>query len=108
MPRQISAIELAKHIANGRPVLLIDVRQPWENAIAALPESLLIPLGELARRAHEVKPQAGATIVAYCHHGMRSLSAAAILEKAGFADVLSLAGGIDAWALGVDPSVARY
>jgi rhodanese-related sulfurtransferase len=34
--------------------------------------------------------------------------AARLLEQFGFRDVLSLAGGIDAWSLAVDPSVPRY
>ena len=107
MPRQISAKDLAKDLANGRPVLLLDVRQPWENAITSLPDSVLIPLGELPQRVAELRPPPGTPIVAYCHHGMRSLTAAAILEKHGHT-ALSLAGGIDAWARDVDPSTARY
>src|SRR5262245_65320534 len=103
MPRQISARELAQHLANERPVLLLDVRRPDEHAFVALPGSVLIPLNELANRLGEVQPAAGAMVVTYCHHGMRSLSAAAILERAGILDVRSLAGGIDAWSREVDP-----
>ncbi len=49
MVRHISARDLAKHLANGQPVYLIDVRQPWENELAALPNSVLMPLNELAQ-----------------------------------------------------------
>jgi rhodanese-related sulfurtransferase len=108
MSREISVQELARHIADGGALLLIDVRQPWEHALATLPGSVLIPLGELPRRLAELQPAPGAAIVAYCHHGIRSRSAAAILERAGFENVHSLAGGIDAWSLQVDPGVPRY
>jgi rhodanese-related sulfurtransferase len=47
-------------------------------------------------------------VVVYCHHGVRSQAGAALLERLGFKDVVSLAGGIDAWSLLVDPRVPRY
>ena len=108
MPREISVQELARHIADGGALLLIDVRQPWEHALAALPSSVLIPLGELPGRLADLQPAPGATVIAYCHHGIRSLSAAVFLERAGFENVHSLAGGIDAWSVQVDPAVPRY
>jgi rhodanese-related sulfurtransferase len=103
---QIQPADLHALIATGQPVVLVDVRQPEEHAICALPESVLIPLGELMGRVGEVQP-AGALVVVYCHHGIRSLSGAAILARAGI-EAVSLAGGIDRWSLTVDPSVPRY
>jgi rhodanese-related sulfurtransferase len=108
MPRQISVRELAMRLANDHPVRLLDVRQPWENGLAALPDSQLIPLNELAARAGEIDVPEGALLVVYCHHGIRSLSAAAALERLGFENVVSLTGGIDAWSCQVDPTVPRY
>lgn len=109
VPRQISVRELAERLrAQGRTdTYLLDVRQLWEHQRAALPASVLIPLHELPARLDEVEPPPGALVVAYCHHGVRSLGAAAILEQAGF-DAVSLRGGIDAWSLEVDPSLPRY
>ena len=93
----------------GEPVYLLDVRQPEEYGICRLPDSQLIPLGELPQRAREVEPPAGATVVVYCHHGIRSLSGAAILQRAaGLENVYSMAGGIEAWSARIDPSVPRY
>ncbi len=108
MVRQINVRQLAEHLADGQPVYLLDVRQPWEHETAALPNSHLIPLGELPGRSDEVQPPDGALVVVYCHHGIRSLSGAAILEQLGFANVVSLAGGIDAWSLHVDSNIPRY
>jgi adenylyltransferase/sulfurtransferase len=108
MIREIAPRDLARRLANGHTVFFLDVRQPWEHATAALPDSVLIPLNELAARAHEITPPADSLLVAYCHHGVRSQSAAALLERLGFANVVSLAGGIDAWSCEVDPDVARY
>jgi rhodanese-related sulfurtransferase len=108
MIAEITPRELARRIANDHPVYLLDVRQPWEHATAALPGSVLVPLGELVTRADEVRPAPGALLVVYCHHGVRSLSGAALLERLGHKDVVSLAGGIDAWSVEVDPTVPRY
>ena len=108
MVRQINARDLAAKIAANEPVFLIDVRQSWEHETAALPNSLLVPLNELVGRMDEVRPPQDALVVVYCHHGIRSLSGAALLESAGFKNVASLSGGIDAWSLQIDPSVPRY
>jgi adenylyltransferase/sulfurtransferase len=117
MPGQISVAELARLLASvgeGAPStapLLLDVRQPWENEVAKLTPSLLVPLPELDERWTEVREaqaQPDTLIVAYCHHGVRSLSAVAILEAHGVGPVVSLAGGIDAWSRLVDPALPRY
>lgn len=108
MVQQISPRELAISLENGHQIRLVDVRQPWENQLARLPESLHIPLNELPTRVREIVRLPGVTVVVYCHHGVRSLSAANYLEKLGFANVKSLAGGIDAWSCEIDPAVPRY
>jgi len=47
-------------------------------------------------------------VICYCHHGMRSLDAAAWLRFQGIERAKSLAGGIERWSLDVDPNVPRY
>ena len=109
MIRQISPEDVKAKLDAGEPVYLLDVRQPEEHALCRLPDSHLIPLGELPHRAGEVEPPAGAAVVVYCHHGIRSLSGAAILQQtAGLDNVYSMAGGIEAWSVRIDPAVPRY
>lgn len=108
MVRQIQPQQVKALLDAGEPVHLVDVRQPEEHAICRLAGSQLIPLGELVRRTGEVEPPPGATVVVYCHHGVRSLTGAAVLGQAGFENVVSMAGGIDAWSVLVDPAVPRY
>jgi adenylyltransferase/sulfurtransferase len=108
MVRQISVQQLANKLATGEAVCLVDVRQPWEHDTAALPGSQLVPLDQLTLRAADIRPARGVPVVVYCHHGIRSLSAAVLLEHLGFPEVASLAGGIDAWSLSIDPKVPRY
>jgi adenylyltransferase/sulfurtransferase len=106
--REIGVHDLRKRMIDGEPIYLIDVREPWEHTVASLPASVLVPLGELVTRFDELEPPPGALVVAFCHHGVRSLRAAVFLEHAGLGPVVSLAGGIDRWSLEVDPAVPRY
>jgi rhodanese-related sulfurtransferase len=108
MPRQIRPETLAQLIADKEPVYLLDVREHWEHEHCRLSDSTLIPLGELPSRIDEVEVPKDAKVVVYCHHGIRSISGAAILEMNGFREAYSLAGGIDAWSELIDPSVPRY
>jgi adenylyltransferase/sulfurtransferase len=105
---EISVEDLSQRLERGERPLLVDVRQPWEHELSRLPDSLLLPLGELASRAAEIQPAPGQLVVCYCHHGLRSLHAAEVLSRAGLSGVASLAGGIEAWSLQIDPSVPRY
>ena len=87
--------------------LLLDVREPWEAAVASLPNSILMPMGEVPSRAHqELDPDQ--KIVVLCHHGARSLSVTMWLRDQGFDHVQSLAGGIDRWSRFIDSAIPRY
>lgn len=92
--------------ARTQGTLTLDVRQPEELAIAALTDSVNIPLNELPARAQELDPQQPLLIL--CHHGVRSEMAGRFLEQQGFSAVSHLVGGIDAWSMAIDPSVPRY
>lgn len=87
-------------------VQLIDVRDPWEAEIAALPAAVAIPMSVLAERLAELDPT-GRTIL-ICHHGVRSAHAAVWLRQQGFTGAVSVRGGIDAYAREVDTSLATY
>jgi molybdopterin/thiamine biosynthesis adenylyltransferase/rhodanese-related sulfurtransferase len=103
---EISAEDLKRELAGGRPPQLVDVREPYEWRIAHIAGATLLPLGELDRRLEELDP--ARSVVTYCHHGVRSLQAREILKAAGFSNVRSLGGGVDAWAREVEPSMRRY
>jgi rhodanese-related sulfurtransferase len=44
----------------------------------------------------------------HCHHGGRSLRVVRWLREQGFSRAQSMAGGIDQWAVDIDPSLPRY
>ncbi len=106
---EVSVQEVQAMLAGTVEVLLLDVRQPDEHARGRIEGARLLPLPELDKRLGELRDlAAGRDVIAYCHHGSRSLQAVAILRRAGFEQVRSMAGGIDAWSVYVDASVPRY
>lgn len=110
MSQQIEPAELADRLRQDPPPHLLDVREPDEHALVALPHARLIPLGDLALRIDELADWRtdSRDIVVYCHHGIRSRQAITLLRTAGFTRLLNLRGGIDRWAVDVDPDLARY
>jgi len=103
--REITPTELRDLLARENPPLLVDVREPVEANIAQIAGSLLIPMGSLPQRLQEIPKDR--PVALYCHAGMRSAHAAEWLARQGY-DALSLAGGIDRWAVEVEPAMRRY
>ena len=103
---EITATDAAT-LLNEKGARLIDVREPSEFATTSVEGSLLMPMGEVASRAHqELDPEE--RLVVMCHHGVRSMNVTVWLRNQGFEQVQSLRGGIDAWSAEVDPKVPRY
>jgi rhodanese-related sulfurtransferase len=92
----------------GEELLLVDCREPDEFAHVRIEGAVLIPLQELPGRSAELAPHREGRIVVHCHHGGRSLKAANWLRQNGYSQAQSMAGGIDAWAVEIDPKLARY
>lgn len=90
----------------GDKAVLLDVREPWEYAQVHVEGSRHIPMGEIPARLGELDPKA--RYVVMCHHGGRSQQVALFLSSKGYEQVANLAGGIDAWAVALDPNLARY
>lgn len=105
MQLEITPQELQDKISKGEDVCLLDVRSEEEFNLVNL-SGLLIPLDELPQRFNELDPEQ--YIVVYCHHGIRSAQAAMFLIQQGFDHVQNLKGGIDKWALEIDPQMLRY
>lgn len=103
---QISVQDVKARLAEGKNLLLVDVREPWEFALCKLPGAKLIPLGSLPANVNALMD--AEEVICYCHHGMRSLDAAAWLRQQGVESAKSMAGGIERWAAEIDPSVPRY
>jgi rhodanese-related sulfurtransferase len=110
---EITVHDLAQKLATSIPFVLLDVREPHELAYAKLMDEwgTLVPLSRLARELTNALPDnlhKNAEIVVMCHTGQRSAQVTAWLRQNGWTNVHNLAGGIDAYARLIDPSVGFY
>ncbi|MBI4512745.1 MAG: ThiF family adenylyltransferase [Gemmatimonadetes bacterium] len=103
---EIDVHEFRRWVDEGRPIRVIDVREPYEWDIAHLDFARLIPLGQLPEHLREL--DSAQEYVVHCRTGGRSAKAAALLRDAGFRKVWNLRGGIKAWAEEIDPSLPTY
>jgi rhodanese-related sulfurtransferase len=103
---EIEPAELAALRAGDAAYALLDVREPWEVEICGFPEAIRLPLGAIAGRERELPSDR--PLVVICHTGRRSLLATRHLHRLGLEQALNLRGGVEAYALEVDPTMARY
>ena len=105
---EITPVELKERLDRKDAIVLLDVREPHEYAIADLPElgQKRIPMRQVPERAGELDPSS--EVVIYCRSGARSGRVAAQLMANGFERVWNLKGGLFRWREDVDPSVRSY
>jgi adenylyltransferase/sulfurtransferase len=102
----ITPREVKDLLARDPNSLFVDVREQWEAETARITGSVLIPLGEIPSNLQRLEN--AEQVVFFCHHGMRSLDAAAWLRSQGVEGARSMTGGIERWSTEIDPSVPRY
>ncbi|HLP26453.1 MAG TPA: rhodanese-like domain-containing protein [Acidobacteriota bacterium] len=103
-PLEVNASDAARLYQAG--AILVDVREPNELAVCQITGSKHIPIREIPARTAEI-PQDQHVLV-LCHHGGRSARVTQFLRANGWENVTNVAGGIDAWAMQVDHTLARY
>ena len=110
---EISVQETAKIQNNGASFVWLDVREPAEYAVRIGDDRVkTAPLSQLAaEQLSALPPEAldkDAELIVFCHHGVRSAQVVAWLQQQGWTNALNMAGGIDAWAKEIDPSIGTY
>ena len=103
-PIEIDVPAAAQMLRDG--ALLLDVREAFEVATCAVAGSRHIPMRQIPENLPSLPRDQ--PILVMCHHGSRSLRVTQFLRANGFANVTNVAGGIDAWAEQIDPTLARY
>ncbi len=103
---QIDSDTLAQWRQSKPGLAVLDVREPWEFDICAIPGSHNIPMSQIPSRLADLP--AGDPLVVMCHHGGRSMQVTQWLRGQGVDRAVNLAGGIDSWAQKIDPTMARY
>jgi rhodanese-related sulfurtransferase len=107
MIEEMTPQEFLERRAAGVEMTLLDVREDWETALAAVPAALVhIPMGQIADRLHELDPQKQTVVI--CRSGGRSMEVARFLNAHGFASVFNLTGGILKWSRDLDPRIPQY
>jgi adenylyltransferase/sulfurtransferase len=104
----ITVHELRDLVDSGKPIDLIDVREPAEYEIVRIPGSRLIPKGEILNGSVLADLPQDKQIVLYCKSGVRSAEALAALKAAGFKDAVHVQGGVVSWIRQIDPSLPIY
>ncbi|CAC9526176.1 hypothetical protein [uncultured Gammaproteobacteria bacterium] len=97
--------QLQRYLKDNSP-LLLDVREQWEWDKCHFDEARLLPMGQIMANIDSLDKSE--EIVLICHHGIRSMQVARYFESIGFANLVNLKGGIDAWAKTIDSSMALY
>jgi rhodanese-related sulfurtransferase len=111
LPESVSAKQLAQRLEAGEALLLLDVRELEELALASLPGVVHLPLSDSQNWLGSLPQLLGTdpNLVVMCHGGIRSWQFACwLMETHGYTKVWNLEGGIDAWSVQVDSSVPRY
>lgn len=108
VPLEITCGETKRVLDGATPPLLLDCREQQEYDLVAIAGSQLLPMSEVASRASELPDDQDRHIIVHCHHGGRSAQVATWLRGQGYARAQSMAGGIDQWAVEIEPGMARY
>ncbi len=106
LPLEIDPAGLAGLRTGPDGCALLDVREAWELEICSFPDAIHLPLGGLVGREQELPRDRPLVVV--CHTGQRSLLATRHLRRLGWRRAVNLRGGIEAYALEVEPGMARY
>lgn len=103
-PLETDVTTAARLLQDG--ALLLDVREPDEVATCAVAGSRAIPMRQIPENIAALPRDR--QILVLCHHGGRSQRVTQFLRANGFVNATNVAGGIDAWAAEIDPTLARY
>jgi len=105
---EIDVAGVKAKLDSGKDFLFLDCREQQEFDAVKIEGTTLIPMSELQERVGELESHKDREIIVHCHHGGRSLRVAMFLRQNGYATATSMAGGIDAWAVEIEPGMARY
>jgi rhodanese-related sulfurtransferase len=111
---EITVEVLAEKLKSQDQFILLDVREPAELEAARITDARLelAPMSRLASEGLNALSESlrakDAEIYVMCHHGVRSQQVTAWLVSQGWTNIHSVAGGIDAFARTVDPSIGIY
>jgi len=108
VPIEIDCPSVKAKLDAGDQFVFIDCRETSEFDAVKIAGATLLPMSEMADRVGELEEHRESEIIIHCHHGGRSLRVANWLRQQGFSTAQSMAGGIDVWAVEIEPGMLRY
>ena len=103
---QMTPTDFVERRQAGEDMVLLDVREPRELAVASVPGALHIPMAQVPARLAEIDRDRHVVVI--CHSGGRSQAVVGFLKHQGYEQVSNLAGGITRWSREIDPSIPVY
>lgn len=103
---ELPVTNIKQRLDKGEPLVLLDIREPYELMLSRLDHALHIPMSQMADRWNEIPREK--PVVVFCHHGIRSVTLIRQLQAAGYNNLINMIGGINAWTKEVDPSIPSY
>jgi adenylyltransferase/sulfurtransferase len=94
---EISVEETRQLVQKNGHVVLLDIREKEEIALGYIKGATFLPQGLLNEKVESLLPDKNVPVVVYCAGGIRSLAAAKVMKERGYAQVFSMAKGIDGW-----------
>ena len=107
-PLELTCEQVKTKLDNKDDFLLLDCREEDEYRTVHISGSTLIPMSAISDRVSELDSRRNDEIVVYCHHGGRSMKVTLWLRQQGFQKAINMQGGIDQWAVKIDPTLPRY
>ena len=108
VPVEVTCAQVKAQLEVSEHFVFLDCREPNEHQTVSIRQAKLLPMSEIQNRLAELESHREDDIVIHCHHGGRSLRVANWLRQQGFSKAQSMAGGIDQWAVEIEPGLPRY
>jgi len=108
LPFEIDCRAVKQMLDEGADFLLLDCREQDEFETVSIAGATLLPMSQLMDRVSELAPHQHRRIVIHCHLGHRSLHMTRWLRQQGYRYVQSMSGGVDQWAVEIEPGLPRY
>jgi len=97
--RGIRVVDLDRKMQVKEPIVFLDVREEWEQAIYPFPDSIRIPYSRLVSEWESLRQYKNQPIVVCCLFGWRSQEVVRLLIEKGFQNIWNLEGGLEEWFL---------
>ena len=101
---QINVIEL-NNLLEEKKITLIDVREDFEIQICSIKGSVFIPMSQIPASIDTLNSETSYAVI--CHSGIRSMSVTNFLINHNF-NAVNVIGGINEWAISIDPTMKQY